>query len=931
MYTIKARSEAVDLDVKRAASAEQPDRLTAPMQTFILDFILPEIAWCMVRDGEFYIRRADRGKREGLRSIIWRVLNDRSETSICGENGKNAFIEYRQISDRSNTRKIAKELCKRLRDDEDDEEDALDEIVEGILVSAEMTLGVLQGRSEGNNDIEYGFIHHHIRDYFAAVHQINNLKLAVFLQENEEGDTARRCLADWKAQPLPLEVRRFIGEALGEMHNQPTYCSDKEKWCYTVPDYPCERSLLKRTLDVFRNRFEDEDDYAVWNIIDILARTRGDLSGEDFSNLDLSKCRMNGITFGRNGCHAIFSHSILHDEFFMPYGNSYGIIDACFSPDDKYVITVSYNDVVVWDIDLMKEIGRIDIKDRHFYSAAFCCNGKHILVSNERNTIVYEFDSFVQINQIDGQIAFCSPDNAYIVTICNGKSLKLWDCDYKIVADLGELKKEISFPNTPSSRWFAFSKDSRLFMIEWDEVDTAYQTIHHYQIWDLFSHVEIPASDNYDFVAPQNYSPDESLCAEFDENLNIVIYKTQCSDVFTTIKTNFASVSTHFVLFSHRKNWILYTSGDNRAVIFDIQRETRIAELRGYSELIDAATFSPDAHTIFVASRFEPIYKYSVDGHCFITSFDYDSVNVTDIECIGDNTFVTSSSNGSVHVWDSIQQKQKATLCKQGRFAFGIVSSKKYVFVQRFVEDFEFRIPHQYWDVRSFQECTLPTELLEPRVIAFSPDERHMFIADDYGSFVYFDREVPPCQVWDLETMTYRNVDCLADSASYNHDGTILAISNETDETGAIILYETKRYTIVNFIDEHAFSVVFSPTNTNMISLSSCNSHDTKSKKTIIELWDVKDLHSASKILTKTMNEKVKYLSYSNDGTLLLVVHRTGAEILDAYSLECVDAIRFIPGLRIFGCDLRQLHPKTLITKRAKRLLKQFGAIIDVT
>ena len=79
------------------------------------------------------------------------------------------------------------------------------------------------------------------------------------------------------------------------------------------------------------------------------------------------------------------------------------------------------------------------------------------------------------------------------------------------------------------------------------------------------------------------------------------------------------------------------------------------------------------------------------------------------------------------------------------------------------------------------------------------------------------------------------------------------------------------------------------------------------------------------------MNEKVKYLSYSNDGTLLLVVHRTGAEILDAYSLECVDAIRFIPGLRIFGCDLRQLHPKTLITKRAKRLLKQFGAIIDVT
>ena len=56
--------------------------------------------------------------------------------------------------------------------------------------------------------------------------------------------------------------------------------------------YP--RSLFFETVcgtnNIYRNRFGEDVGYGVYNLISILKNTRVDLSGEDFSELDLSRC-----------------------------------------------------------------------------------------------------------------------------------------------------------------------------------------------------------------------------------------------------------------------------------------------------------------------------------------------------------------------------------------------------------------------------------------------------------------------------------------------------------------------------------------------------------------------------------------------------------------------------------------------------------------
>lgn len=434
LYTAKARNETVDLDVDHAAFAKQPDRLTADMQSFILDFILPEIAWRMEQEGEFYIQQKGKNGNEGLRQIILRVLTDRRETSVCGENGKETFAEYNQHTGKNNTRKTAKALCERLRNGEEDEEDAEDEIVSGILENAVFSLGILQ-KNGGANGMEYGFIHHHLRDYFAAVHQINSLRLAVYLHAFGEDDLARDCLADWREHPLHSEVRRFIGEALGEAHNAPI-CDGQGNWHYTVPKEPCNRNLIKRGFDIYRGRFDGQDGYAVWNLIEILKNVRDDLSGGDFTSLDLTKCEINGYSLGKLACSAQLNGAQVNDDFFMPKGHTEDIYTACYSPDGRCIVTASDDYTAkVWDAETLQVLGTLKGHSDAVNSAIYSPDGNRIITaSRDKTAIIWDAKTLQIIGPLKGheneiKYACYSRNGDRIVTASLDGSVIIWDAE----------------------------------------------------------------------------------------------------------------------------------------------------------------------------------------------------------------------------------------------------------------------------------------------------------------------------------------------------------------------------------------------------------------------------------------------------------------------------------------------------------------------
>lgn len=333
VYTMQQRLAEVEKNVTDAASATQKKRIDADMQNFILDFISPEIAWQMERNNEFYLRVRE------IRKIIEPILTETDDISVCGEFGKEVFTKYRSgASAKMHTYKIAKKILERLGND-------ITEVAESIINCCVFALGIMQ---ESNG--KYGFVHQHIRDYFAAVKNINAIRLSVYLYEENEKELALECMnKTFKDEPVNYTVRRFMGEYLGEHRNKPYYAN--EKWNYGVPSEKCDRNLLERVLDIYRGSFDENIGYALHSIVKIFYESRGKLAGVDFSHLDLSDCNLNATGLGILGLTTNVNAATIKKENIFHSGHLSAVETLSFSEDGEFVLSAGHDGYVkIWKI-----------------------------------------------------------------------------------------------------------------------------------------------------------------------------------------------------------------------------------------------------------------------------------------------------------------------------------------------------------------------------------------------------------------------------------------------------------------------------------------------------------------------------------------------------------------------------------------------------
>lgn len=135
-YTVKARVNKIEKDIVRSSGIKQKNRITATMQTFILDFILPKIAWYMEKESKYHIT-------ENMASVfIEHVLTDFSDGAICGIYGKQLFSQNKGMFAHENVRETANSFQK------------LGENVESVTVSimdcCAFSLGILKKASKAS-------------------------------------------------------------------------------------------------------------------------------------------------------------------------------------------------------------------------------------------------------------------------------------------------------------------------------------------------------------------------------------------------------------------------------------------------------------------------------------------------------------------------------------------------------------------------------------------------------------------------------------------------------------------------------------------------------------------------------------------------------------------------------------------------------------
>lgn len=410
-HTMRRHLSAVEKSMKSNSPETVSLRLDAKMQCFLLDFLLSEIAWNMVSAGKFYLDFED------IETLLLNILNDRGNTSPFGRYGTKLFSAYTSCSNiKVNTRYYAEKLLSMANADPD----VLSEIVMNCCVFSMAVLQVKNG--------QFGFLHHHIRDYFAACKCVNDLKLAAFLGENED-PSSLACIHRSFNSMIPVKILSYIGEILGEHKNRPTFCG---AWSAAVPAEQCDRNLVGRCLDLCRGHFDGED-IVVRNLVKILTLVREDLSGSELYDLDLTACDLAYTRLSRPGLSADLSGSKIMGATVLDYGHESWFCDLCFSPDGTHILTSNGDgSIKYWNARTLK-CDRTDFHDTIPNNIQFSPDGKLLAVCNEDGSIrLWDTQKNEQIGSFEtGQKRILklsyNRDGALFSTISTDGTVKIWD------------------------------------------------------------------------------------------------------------------------------------------------------------------------------------------------------------------------------------------------------------------------------------------------------------------------------------------------------------------------------------------------------------------------------------------------------------------------------------------------------------------------
>ncbi len=180
------------------------------------------------------------------------------------------------------------------------------------------------------------FTHQIYRDFFCAWYVTDALRRSI---QNRSG-------CESLSSPLNTDVREFTADILKE--GRPFFDRALQRW-----NYRCnENSVLFALPQLLRDGGQAEDAAAVFNAVELLKYARGgDLTGCDFSNLDLRQCSLVGCTLYRRdeaGAYAAsFRGARLDRENLLPDFH-YSELRALCIQGERYICADADGTIKIW-------------------------------------------------------------------------------------------------------------------------------------------------------------------------------------------------------------------------------------------------------------------------------------------------------------------------------------------------------------------------------------------------------------------------------------------------------------------------------------------------------------------------------------------------------------------------------------------------------
>ena len=942
VYTARSRILQIDEDVSSASSIRQIRRIDAAMQMFLLDLLLPEIGWEMERNREYFLRL---GGKRGIRRIMERVLNGEEDTDFCGEYGCEIFSVRGSSGRRQSVRKIAEQIQKQLGDDNA-------EVIECLLDSAVSALGILKEAGNGG----YEFAHQHFRDYFAAIRNIHSLQLAWRLYEEDETELSLECLKSLAEQSVSMPVRRFVGEILGEHRNAPVY-SAEAGWRYSVPVKECSRNLLKRTLGICREETkllsEEKKCCLISNIIRILKEVRGDLSGEDFSRLDLRRCSLNGASLGHAECHAKFNHTLVQDNTFLPGGHRKGFISTEYHPSGVQVVTGSRDgDMILWDTESFVEIETLYRGREMILWVKYSPDGNSISFCTKRSVKVIdartrEVISTLDIGDIPIWTAAYHPDGNILAMGDDSGRLLLRDsrtleCIQDTQAHDDSISAVIFAPD--GSRLYSAAEDGMVGIWE----NPGCRLIH-----------KIPLNGK---LRDLDVSPDGELLLALVGMGDAFLLEERTGKTFRVLSDT-ENIGLRTACF-HPGGEAVLAAGIEGIVIWTSEDDYKSFR-RPDRRWLTGAVYSPDGKQLMLMTG---------GTNVILDARSYEQVGLLSgrmasarqaLFAPDDQKIVTFDNESKIIIWNLKNGAFDVTIHRLDRTAHVICSNQKQTRWYTGGRDGRIRVYDSCGKMLASSEYIL-TEVIH--TICLNPDGTQLAAVSSEGETAIYDAEtLKLLRVWkEINSEGSAGQEIPVRCVVFSPDGQIVtgaldgAIRIRDPQTWEIIA-EKKEVSGKSPGSDHRYVhyITFSSDGQRMITIGA---------DPAIHVWDypaMKELGTLedsdyypivvfspdgksiagcngdgwicrwdSETLKRGHSQKIHddlifSIEFSEDGRLLLTASSDGTvKMTDIDTFEPIRSLEIVPGLEIQGCDLRRLDPASQLSDNAKRLLRQYGAVV---
>jgi WD40 repeat protein len=479
------------------------------------------------------------------------------------------------------------------------------------------------------------FLHQDFRDFFAAVHLLNEAEISI-----SKGEIP----GVFKERILDYFVRRLLGEIEGEHRSKPYLVKD-EGWKIDID----KGNRLYKVLDLCRGKFEEEVGFAVWNMVSIWKEVREELSGADLSGLDLSGIPLNGVRCSRfyeeRYLAAVFDGSRVHEKNLLPRGHSNCVTSAVYSPDGRKILSSSHDETIKeWDAGTGECVKTLTGHTSVVNSTVYSPDGEKILsASNDKTIKEWDAGTSQYMKTLAGHSgrvtsAVYSLYGEKILSASYDNTIKEWD------TGTGECVKTLS-GHTSVVTSAVYSPDGKRILSASHD-----KTI---KEWDVGSGECVKTlAGHTSIVTSVMYSPDggKILSASYDKTIKE--WDVGTGECVKTLTGHTSVVKS--AVYSPDGKKILSASDDNTIKEWDVGVGECVKTLSGHIGEVTSAEYSPDGKKILFTSWDNTIKEWDVGtGKCAKTLAGHYMGVTSAVYRLDGKRILSASEDGTIKEWDT--------------------------------------------------------------------------------------------------------------------------------------------------------------------------------------------------------------------------------------------------------------------------------------